>query len=111
MGEINGSGQVLTDKDEHIGTIDDSNGEIRDKYGSFLGKIRPGGEIADALDGYRGKIDGFDYNEFRTIAGYLFFFDRALIEEGASSKITGYVRSGFTDIERRGSARSCQFIH
>jgi hypothetical protein len=89
LGEINDSGQVLNDKDEHIGTIDDSNGEMRDKYGSFIGKIRAGGEIVDAIDGYRGKIDNFDYNEFRAIAGYLFFFDRALIEDGASSKITG----------------------
>lgn len=89
LGEINDSGQVLNSKDEHIGTVDDSRGELRDQYGSFIGKICPGGDIADALDGYRGKIDGFDYNQFRAIAAYLFFFDRALLEDGAPSVIAG----------------------
>jgi len=87
MGEINDDGQISNGDNTLIGSVDLGTAEMRDHNGSHFGTIKPGGDIFNAIDGFRGRVSPFTFHKLKMIAAYIFFFDQNIVDPALPTKL------------------------
>jgi len=87
VGEINDDGQISNGDNVLIGSCDMGTAEMRSENGSHFSTIKPGGDIYDGLEGFRGRVVPFTFHKLRLIAAYIFFFDQNLIDPKRGTKL------------------------
>jgi hypothetical protein len=87
MGEINDDGQISNGDNTLIGSVNLGTAEMRAENSAHFGTIKPGGDIFDALDGFRGKVSPFTFHKLKMIAAYIFFFDQNIVDPNRPTKL------------------------